>query len=588
MTTQEPILSEHHLLIFLLQVLLLLTLARGCGELLRRWGHPPLVGEILVGVCLGPTLLGRLVPGMHSSLFPSDPIQQAMLETVSWFGVLFLLLETGLEVDVSAAWRQRGPALRIGIIGVIVPLLVGFGLSLLLPESYISAPEHRVSFALFLGTTMAISAMVIIARVLHDLDLIKTDLGLLTLCGYAVNDILAWVIFSLVLAAATQAVLDIGSVTVLLLVTIAFTGLCLTVGLRMVDRSIAFINSQLPQQPGAVLSFVCCLGLLCGAITAWIGLTALLGFFLAGIMAGQAHTLSERIRQILTQMVHAIFVPLYFAGIALRVDFFENFDAFLIVFVTVVSIGGKYLGAWLGAFGTGLSRVDRISIGIAFTPSGVTGIVVAAVALEYGILTVPVFVSIIFSAIISSLLVAPWLMWSVRRRQEIHILEFFLRRALIANLRGSTRQAVIQELCRALADHTPPSQGISPDSVFAAVNEREELMGTGLGSGLAIPHARLTSLSKPLLVFGRSRYGIEWDAPDGLPVHHVFLLLTPVADDGLQLQILAALARTMSQEQIRTRLEQAEDERAVWLVLQEALQGQQLVSTKTGPRTASA
>lgn len=584
MPAQEPILGEHHLLIFLLQVLLLLALARGCGELLRRWGHPPLVGEILVGVFLGPTLLGRLVPGVHYTLFPSDPIQQAMLETVSWFGVLFLLLETGLEVDVSAAWRQRGSALRIGIIGVIVPLLVGFGLSLLLPDAYLSAPERRISFAFFLGTTMAISAMVIIARVLHDLDLIKSDLGLLTLCGYAVNDVLAWVIFSLVLAAATQAVLDLGSIVMLLLVTVAFTALCLTVGLRAVDRAVAFIDNQLPQQPGAVLSFVCCLGLLCGAITAWIGLTALLGFFLAGIMAGQAHTLSERIRQILTQMVHAIFVPLYFAGIALRVDFFENFDAFLIIFITVVSIGGKYLGAWLGAFGTGLSRVDRVSIGIAFTPSGVTGIVVAAVALEYEILTVPVFVAIIFSAIISSLLVAPWLMWSVRRRQEIHILEFFLRRAVIANLRGTTRGAVIQELCQALVEHAPPAQQLDADRVFAAVNEREELMGTGLGSGLAVPHARLESLDKPLLVFGRSEYGIEWDAPDGLPVHLVFLLLTPVADDGLQLQILAALAREMSQEQVRTQLQQAPNAQGLWSVLQDALREQQLVPVKSSGR----
>lgn len=584
MATQEPVLSEHHLLIFLLQVLLLLALARGCGEVLRRWGHPPLVGEILVGVFLGPTVLGRLLPGLYAGLFPPDPIQQAMLETVAWFGVLFLLLETGLEVDVVAAWHKRGPALRIGIIGVVVPLLVGFGLSLLLPDSYLAAPERRISFALFLGTTMAISAMVIIARVLHDLDLIKTDLGLLTLCGYAVNDILAFVIFSLVLAAATQAVLDIGSVGGLLLVTVAFTGLCLTVGLR----AVAFIDHHLLQQPGAVLSFVCCLGLLCGAVTAWIGLTALLGFFLAGIMAGHAHTLSERIRLILTQMVHAIFVPLYFAGLALRIDFFENFDAFLAVFVTVVSIGGKYLGAWLGTFGTGLSRVDRVSIGIAFTPSGVTGIVVAAVALEYNILTVPVFVAIIVSTIISSLLVGPWLLWSVRRRQEIHILEFFLRGALIANLRGTTRGAVVQELCQALAEHAPPGQGLAADSVFAAVNDREELMGTGLGSGLAIPHARLEHLTRPLLVFGRSGYGVEWDAPDGLPVHLVFLLLTPVADDGLQLQILAALAREMGQEQVRTRLEHAQDEREVWQVLQEALQGQQMVPAKPEPGNASA
>lgn len=579
MLPQEPALSEHHLLIFLLQVLILLGLARGCGEVLRRWGHPPLVGEILIGVCLGPTILGRLFPGFHHVLFPQDPVQLAMLETMSWFGVLFLLLETGLEVDVSAAWRQRGPALRIGLVGVIVPMLVGFVLSLWLPDRYLPAPDQRITFALFLATTMAISAMVIIARVLHDLNLIKTDLGLLTLCGYAVNDLLAWVIFSLVLAAATQAVFDIRSVFMLLFVTVGFTAMCLTIGLKAVDQAVAYIDTQLPHQPGAVLSFVCCLGLLCGAITQWIGLTALLGFFLAGIMAGQAQTLSERIRQILTQMVHAIFVPLYFASIALRVDFFENFDLFLIAFVSLVSIGGKYLGAWLGAFGTGLSRVDRVSIGIAFTPSGVTGIVVAAVALEYGILTVPVFVAIIFSAIISSLLVAPWLVWSLQRRQEINILDYFLRPAVIPELASTSRQSAIEELCLVVAGH---GQATDAETLSAAVREREELMGTGLGSGLAVPHARLAHLTKPVLVFGRSVRGIEWDAPDGLPVHLIFLLLTSVSDDGLQLQILAALARAVSHEDVRVRLEEADSEQAVWLVLQETLRSHKIGRVKAG------
>jgi mannitol/fructose-specific phosphotransferase system IIA component (Ntr-type) len=348
----------------------------------------------------------------------------------------------------------------------------------------------------------------------------------------------------------------------------------------VVDRAVAFIDGQLPQQPGAVLSFVCCLGLLCGAITQWIGLTALLGFFLAGIMAGQAQTLSERIRHILTQMVHAIFVPLYFASIALRVDFFENFDVFLIAFVSLVSIGGKYLGAWLGAFGTGLSRVDRVSIGIAFTPSGVTGIVVAAIALEYGILTVPVFVAIIFSAIISSLLVAPWLVWSVQRRQEINILDFFLRRAVISELNSTTRQAAIEELCQAVAEHDHVTDA---EILSAAVREREELMGTGLGNGLAVPHARFAKLTKPVLLFGRSVPGIEWDAPDGLPVHLIFLLLTPVADEGLQLQILAALARAMSHEDVRSQLAQADSEQAVWLVLQDTLRSHKLMPIKAEP-----
>jgi Kef-type K+ transport system membrane component KefB len=574
---EGPHLSEEHLLVFLFQVLLLLGLARGLGHLLRRWGHPPLVGEILVGLLLGPTILGRLAPLWQQMLFPPDPLQHVMLETVSWFGVLFLLLETGLEVDASAAWRQRGPALRIGIIGVVVPLALGFLLSLWLPDRYLADPAQRLTFSLFLGTTMAISAMVIIARVLHDLDLVKTDLGLLTLCGYAVNDILAWVIFSIVLALATQSTLDLGSVASLLLITVAFTAACLTLGLRAVDRTIAYINERVPNQPGAVLTFVCCVGLLCGGITQWIGLTALLGFFLAGIMAGEAHALSEKVRNVLTQMVHAIFVPLYFAGIGLQIDFLANFDLFLVLFVTIVSILGKFVGAWIGALGTGLSRVDRLSIGIAFTPSGVTGIVVAAVALESQILTVPVFVAIVFSAVISSLIVGPWLAWSIRRRQEVNILDFLTRRVISPSLRASSPLAVIRELCDKVAEH---DDRLDREALYEAVRAREELMGTGIGNGIAVPHARLRELAKPVLTFGRSIPGIEWDSPDGHPVHLVFLLLTPEHEQGQQLQILAALARGMNDQHARRQLAEADNSQQVWTALQDALRAQNLVRVR--------
>lgn len=566
--------NEQRLFVFLVQVLLLLGLARGFGEILRRWGHPPLVGEILIGVLLGPTVFGRAFPALQAAIFPLDPIQQSMLDTVSWFGVLFLLLETGLEVDVSAAWRQRGPALRVGIIGVIVPLALGFGLSLLLPDRYLADPEQRVIFALFLGTTMAISAMVIIARVLHDLDLVKSDLGLVTLCGYAVNDILAWVIFSLVLAFATGGDLDLGAVGLLLAFTLTFTALSVTLGLRLVDRAIAYVRDQRPDNPGAVLSFVCCLGLLWGAITSRAGLTALFGFFLAGIMAGESRALGERTRQVLSQMVHAIFVPLYFASIGLGIDFFENFDALLVLFVTGVSIVGKYLGAYLGAIGPGLSREDRVSVAIAFTPSGVTGIVVAEIAREAGILITPVFVAIVFSTLISSLLVAPWLEWSIRRRREVNILDFLPRRAVVPELAGTLRSDVLFELCAVAAE--AGGAGNAQD-LHAAVLERETLMGTATGHEIAVPHARLPSLRRPVLAFGRSVPGVEWDAPDGRPVHLVFLILTPEREQGLQLQILAALAQAMMPPEARERLARADTAEAARAVLEQALRAQDLV-----------
>jgi Kef-type K+ transport system membrane component KefB len=569
---------EGQLLVFLLQVLLLLGLARGVGEILTRWSQPALVGEILIGVLLGPTILGRAAPELQAAIFPVDPVQEAMLETLSWFGVLFLLLETGLEIDVSAAWRQRGPALRIGIIGVLVPLALGFVLTLALPASYFPDPVHPYPFALFLGTTMAISAMVIIARVLHDLDLVKSDLGLVTLCGYAVNDLLAWLIFSMVLAYATSRATDLWGVVGLLALTVAFVALCLTVGLRLVDRAITSLARRHPNQPGFVLSVVCCVGLLIGTITEWMGVTALLGFFLAGVMAGQTHALSERTRQVISQMVHSIFVPLYFASIGLGLDFVTNFDGFIVGFVVVVSIVAKFAGAWLGAIGSDLSSEDRISVGIAFTPSGVTGIVVASVALDAGILTPPVFVAIVVSTIVSCLLIAPWLEWSIRRRKAVNVLDFLHRRAVVPDLTGATRWDAIDELCTSVAELA----GMPPrEKLVEAVRAREEAAGTAVGHGIAIPHARMASLRSPTMALGRSEGGVDWDAPDGEPVRLAFLLLTPETEHGLQLQILAAIAAAMVDEQARASVVNAPDAPAIIFALQDALRRQDLARVAT-------
>jgi Kef-type K+ transport system membrane component KefB/mannitol/fructose-specific phosphotransferase system IIA component (Ntr-type) len=560
--------TEEHIGVFLIQVFLLLSLARVVGEALRKRGLPALVGEIAVGLFLGPTLLGRAFPELQRTLFPQETIQLAMLDTVSWFGVFFLLLETGLHIDISAAWRQRGPALRVGVIGVLVPLTIGTGLSVLLPDSYLAAPGTRIPFALFLGTAFAISAMVIIARVLHDLDLVKTDLGLVTLCGYAVNDILAWVILSVVLGLASPAGVSWGTVGFAVFFSVGFTAFCLTWGTRISGRVVAHVSAG--EQPGMVLSLVAAIGLACGALTHAAGLTALFGFFIAGVMVGDAEALTERTRNVVSQMVHAVFVPLYFAGIGLRYDFLVEFDWFIVAFVTVVSIGAKFLGAWLGAWGTPLSRTDRVSIGIAFTPSGMTGIVVADIALEYGILTAPFFIGIVVSAIVSSLLVGPLLSWSTRREERVKPLDFFQWPATQVDLKGETRWEIIDEMCGLI--ETSGAGHVTAKSITEAVRAREELAGTGVGDQVAFPHARMAGLERPILTFGRSVKGVDWDAPDGVPVHLVFLVLTPGGDYGTQLMIMAALSKTLSQADVRERLLHADSEGELRAVLRGILE----------------
>ena len=146
---------------------------------------------------------------------------------------------------------------------------------------------------------------------------------------------------------------------------------------------------------------------------------ALFGFFLAGVVAGEAKSLSEDTRRVITQMVYALFVPLFFANVGLKIDFAANFHLGLVALISTVGIVGRYLGAWLGVTLARVPRVNRDLISIAHTPGGMMEIVVALLALEAGLITAAVFVAIVFSAVLSSVVMGPWLARSLARRRAV-------------------------------------------------------------------------------------------------------------------------------------------------------------------------
>jgi len=567
-------LSDEHLFVFLAQLLVLLGLARGLGHVCARLGQPALLGEILTGVMLGPTLLGRVAPDLRAMLFPNDVLQHGMLDTVAWIGLFLMLLAAGLEVDVSVAWRQRGDALKISLSDVVLPMAVAFVPALLLPDRYLAEGTSRWLFAVFIATVMTISALPMSVRVLHDLDLLKSDLGLLIISALTINDIIGWAIFTLVLGYAARAGMGPADVALVLGAVVLFSVGCLTLGRRVVGAAVSRIPRHPPADTGLILTFVCCLGLVAGLATQGMGIHALFGFFLAGLMVGDAPAVSERTRHVISQMVYAVFVPVFFASIALQIDFLANFDVLLVGLLTVVGVGGRYAGAWVGARMTALSRWDRVTVAIAHTPGGSMEMVMAFVALQLGLVTVPVFVAIVFSALASSLLLGPWMAWSLRRRTQINLLEVFLNRAMPVELRGGTRWQVIEELCAAAAE----APGAPPvEALVAAVRAREETAGTALGNGLAVPHARLPGLARPVVVAGRAHGDVEWNAPDGLPVHLAFLILTPPEPSDLQVQILAGLARGLVRPEARERVMAAPQPRDAQDALRTALGGQALV-----------
>lgn len=558
--------TEQHIFVFLIQIFLLLGLARILGEIFRRWKQPALTAEILAGILLGPTILGRLCPAVHNFIFPDQMSQQSMLETVMWLGLLFFLLETGLKMDFSSAWRHRGNAFKIAVTDIVVPMTIGFFCSLLLPSRYLAGADQRLIFAFFMATAMTISAMPITIRVLTDLNLIKTDLGYLIMSALSVNEIIGWIIFTLILGTFTRVNAAISKILFSLFLIIGVACLCLTAGKRLADFTIRKIKDNNIPEPGASLTFLCLLGCLCGAIFQKTGIHALLGFFIAGIMAGEAKELPERTRQVISQMVYAIFVPLFFTGIGLRIDFFKNFNVFLVLFVTLIGIGGKFIGAWIGTYAARLSPINRLPIAIAHIPGGSMEIVMGIIALRYGFITEPVFVAIVFGAVFSAVILGPWLKFSVEKRKEVSILEFFSKNEIVADLRADNRDTAILELCGVAC----ATQGLPHiDTLYAAVLQRENMMGTAVEEGVALPHARFDIMIKPLVVFARSDSGLEWNSPDGKPTHFIFLILTPKGNEEAQLQILRIISKTMQQEKNRTRIMQAKERAAIWEIFQE-------------------
>lgn len=569
-------LDEKHIFIFLVQVLIILGASRLLGEIFRRWKQPALTAEIIVGIFLGPTILGRFFPALQQFLFPLDITQLNMLETISWLGVLFLLMETGLEIDFSSAWRQRGDALTIALTDIILPMAICFLPAFLLPDHYLVNADRRIIFAFFIAVVMTISAMPITARALHDLRLLKTDLGFLIMSALSVNDIIGWLIFAVVLGIFMQSQVSVIGNFAVFIFTVSFTFLCLSLGRRITGRAIVAIQRHKLAEPATSFTFICLLGFLCGAVTQKIGIHALFGFFIAGMMAGASPALPEKTRQIFSQMVYALFVPFFFVNIGLKVDFLNNFDLLLVGLFSLFGIAGRFFGAWFGVGLTKVDRVNRLPISIAHIPGGVMEIVISLLALENGLITKPVFVAIVFSAVLSSVILGPWLSHALSKRQKISILEFFSPRAIIASMRSITRNEAIWELCSCISEQ---ENILNAEGLYSLVLQREMSMGTALEEGIAVPHARLPDIKKPLIVFGRSLSGIDWDSPDGTAAQFIFLILTPEKND-LQVQVLASIAKACSNKEVRSALLGAANAQEIWDIFHQSFSEANVINHK--------
>ncbi|MFN3166775.1 MAG: cation:proton antiporter [Phycisphaeraceae bacterium] len=611
------ILTPYEITIFLLSLAVLLGVARLFGEIAKRFGQPTVLGEILAGVVLGATVLGNFAPGIYDKLFPqyltdhqsnqpvfydktnpetgeaytqtvTDPstLEQVVvaipdrnydsqgnltsegrvpslikvgLEAFFVLAVCLLLLVAGLEVDLSIVTKQGKAAVLVSLLGMVFPFAVGFGVSYLLAVNadeligYNTESDSPIPFALFLGIAMSITALPVIAKILMDLNMFRSDMGMLIMSSAMVNDLLGWIGFALVIAMILPAGESVMSLPFVITATLIFVGFMLTAGRWLMDKTIPWIQAH-SSWPGGILGFVFVLALLCAALTEWIGIHAIFGAFLAGIALGDSKHLTARTRETIEQIVTYLFAPVFFAGVALRVDFWADFDIVIVLIVLVIAIIGKVFGCYVGGKLSGMSTRESWAIGFGMSARGAMEIILGQIALSFGLIEKDLFVAIVIMAIVTSVIAGPLMQKALDRRQQKRFADLLSNKAFVPRIKAGTRRAAIRELAQTAAEVT----GLDADAIDQTVWSREQMLSTGIGNGVAVPHGRMDGLSKPQLVVGVCPAGVDFDAADGQPAEIVCLLLTPADDQLSQIEMLRAVAEAFSDPAHRRAAVEAE------------------------------
>ncbi len=542
-------------MIFLALGLLLLT-ARVLGEIARRFNQPAVLGELITGILLGPTVLGHLAPGAEIALFPTTGSQAEVFRGITQLGVVLFLLVVGMEVNLSAIFRQGRVAVSVSLMGMLAPFAAGYALALAAPAmlGMHAGADHQV-FALFFGTAMSISALPVIAKTLMDINLFRSDLGMVVLSSAICNDLIGWIAFAVILGLAGLHAgggdHQIGdSVLTTVGLTLLYITVALTAGRWLLHRILPWIHAHL-SWPGGVLGFTLSLALLGAALMEYIGIAAIFGSFLVGVALGDSYHLRERTRAVLEQFISFFFAPLFFASIALRVDFVQNFDVVVVGTVLLIACAGKILGCAAGARWAGMAPRESWAVGMAMNSRGAMEIILGTLALGAGIIQERTFVALVVMALVTSMLAGPSILRILKRKRARRFSDHLTPRGFALALKACTNTDAIRELAALAA----PITGGDALAIANAVLEREASMPTGLGNHLAVPHARLPGLAQPVVVVGLARAGIPFGAPDGEPAHIVVLLLTATDDDGAQLELLADVAATFKSLAARAQAE---------------------------------
>lgn len=405
-------LSQHEVMNLLIQLSVMLIMGRLFAEAARKIKQPAVVGEILAGIILGPTILGMIQPEWFHGLFPAGS-SSLVLDGFVQVAVVMLLFIAGLEVDLHIVLQQGRQAIYTSSLGLIIPFAFGFMFPYFLPAFFDSTDETRhLAYSLFMGTSMAITALPVIARILMDLNIFKSRMGMLVISSAMINDLIGWLIFSVVLGMIGKE--QSMSIWNTVLLTVGFTGAMLTVGRGLINRGLPWVNRKLAW-PGGLLSLSLAICFLAAAFTEYIGIHAIFGAFIVGVALGDSEHLSERAKEIVHQFINNIFAPLFFVSIGLKVNFIDNFDFTLTLAIIAIAFAGKIIGSGWGTRLGGFTWRESLAAAFGMNARGAMEIILGLVALENGLINEKVFVSLVIMALITSMSSGPLMKWMLKK-----------------------------------------------------------------------------------------------------------------------------------------------------------------------------
>jgi Kef-type K+ transport system membrane component KefB/nucleotide-binding universal stress UspA family protein len=397
--------------LLLVQIALLIAVGRGLGEVMQRIGQPSVVGELLCGLLLGPSLFGWVWPEAQHAIFPSSPEQKALLNGIAQLGILLLLLLTGMETDLGLVRKVGKAAIAISITGIVVPFICGFALGEFLPQGLLPQPEARLVASLFLGTALSISSVKIVAVVVREMNFMRRNVGQIIVASAIIDDTIGWIIIAIIFSLAAHGSIEVYSIGQALFGVFAFLAVSFTIGRRLVFRLIRWANDHLVSS-AAVITVILLLMSVMAMITHLIGVNTVLGAFVAGVLVGESPILTRQIDEQLRGLISSLFMPVFFGLAGLSADLTVLKDPNLLMLtaglVLIASIG-KFGGAFAGGTLGGLTRQESYALASGMNARGSTEVIIATIGLSMGVLSQNMFSMIIAMAILTTMAMPPML-----------------------------------------------------------------------------------------------------------------------------------------------------------------------------------